>query len=86
MTGIAGNIRYVVDSAPFKQGKFTPATHLPIVAPERLRSDPVEAIIIIAGAYSDEVAGLVRREFDRKIKVAIFREHGLDTGDRQGAD
>jgi len=85
MTGIAGKIRYVVDSAPFKQGKFTPATHLPIVAPDTLRSDPVDAVIIIAGAYSDEVAGLVRRRFDPKIRVAIFREHGLDIDNWEGA-
>jgi 2-polyprenyl-3-methyl-5-hydroxy-6-metoxy-1,4-benzoquinol methylase len=85
MTGIAGKIRYVVDSAPFKQGKFTPATHLPIVAPEMLVADPVDAIIVIAGAYSDEVAALLRRQFDRGINVAIFREHGLDRDNPEGS-
>jgi cyclopropane fatty-acyl-phospholipid synthase-like methyltransferase len=84
MTGIAGKIRYVVDSAPFKQGKFTPATHLPVVAPDTLRSIPVDAVIIMAGAYSDEVVGVLRKQFDPKIRVAIFREHGLDTQNPEG--
>ena len=79
LTGIAGRIRYVVDSAPFKQGKYTPATHLPIVAPEALHSDPVDAVIIMAASYSDEVAGIIRQRFDRNMSVAILRDFGLET-------
>lgn len=79
LTGIAGRIRYVVDSAPFKQGKYTPATHLPIVAPEALHSDPVDAVIVMAASYSDEVAGIIRQRFDRNMSVAILRDFGLET-------
>jgi 2-polyprenyl-3-methyl-5-hydroxy-6-metoxy-1,4-benzoquinol methylase len=75
---LGGSIRYVVDSAPFKQGKFTPATHIPIVPPETLQSDPVDAVIVIAGGYSDEVARMVRAKYDRNLKVAIWRESGLE--------
>lgn len=77
MTQIAGRLKYVVDGAPFKQGKYTPATHLPIVAPEVLRKDPVDAVIVIAGSYSDEVAGILRDKFDPRIEVSILRESGL---------
>lgn len=80
LTGIAPGIRYVVDSAPFKQGKFTPATHLPIVAPEQLRTDPVEAIIVMAASYSDEVAGILRRDFPGHMAMAILRDFGLEEG------
>ena len=75
---LGGKVRYVVDSAPFKQGKFTPATHLPVVPPDALRSDPVEAVIVMAASYSDEVAGLLRRDFPTGLKVAILRDHGLE--------
>src|SRR5207253_7072624 len=34
-------VEYVIDSATYKQGRFTPVSHLPIVGPDRLRSDPV---------------------------------------------
>lgn len=71
-------VRYVVDSAPFKQGKFTPATHVPIVAPSALESDPVEAVIVIAAGYSDEVARIIRSTFSPDLKVAIWRESGLE--------
>jgi len=77
LLGLEQSIRYVVDSAPFKQGKFTPATHLPIVAPSTLESDPVEAVLIMAAAYSDEVARQVRERFRSDLHVAIWRESGL---------
>jgi hypothetical protein len=72
------SIKYVVDSAPFKQGKYTPATHVPIVAPSTLASDPVDALIIMAAAYSDEVARTVRTQFRPELNVAIWRESGLE--------
>lgn len=71
-------IRYVIDSAPFKQGRFTPATHLPIVAPQTLESDPVDAVIVMAASYSDEVARIIRRDYDRKLAVVILRDCGLE--------
>lgn len=76
--GLGEDIRYVVDSAPFKQGKFTPATHIPIVPPERLSSDPVQAIIVMAAGYSDEVARLIRERHRLTIPVAILRANGLE--------
>jgi SAM-dependent methyltransferase len=75
---LGGVIRYVVDSAPFKQGKFTPATHLPIVPPSTLRSDPVDAVIVVAAGYSEEVARILRAQFDPALAVAIWRESGLE--------
>jgi SAM-dependent methyltransferase len=78
LAGLGGKIRYVVDSAPFKQGKFTPATHIPIVAPAALGRDPVAAVLVMAAAYSDEVAAIVRRDFGPRMTVALLRESGLE--------
>ncbi|MCE5336666.1 MAG: class I SAM-dependent methyltransferase [Desulfobacteraceae bacterium] len=75
---LAGRIAYVVDSARFKQGKYTPATHLPIVAPESLRSNPVDAVIVMAAGYSDEVAKILRQEFDAIPNICIMRDFGLE--------
>ncbi|MDP2927680.1 MAG: class I SAM-dependent methyltransferase [Candidatus Omnitrophota bacterium] len=75
---LAGKIRYVVDSAPFKQGKYTPATHIPIVSPDALESDPVDAVIVMAASYSDEVAGIIQQKYGRNIKVSILRDFGLE--------
>ena len=75
---LADHIRYVVDSAPFKQDKFTPASHLPIVAPEHLKREPVGAIIVMAASYSDEVARTIRQRWGNAFHLAILREHGLE--------
>jgi SAM-dependent methyltransferase len=78
LANLANKITYVIDSAPFKQGKYTPATHLPIAAPSHLESEPVVAIIIMAASYSDEVARVIRSQYSRDIHVAILRDHGLE--------
>ena len=75
---LADRIRYVVDSAAFKQGKYTPATHVPIVSPDALDFDPVNAVIVMAAGYSDEVARIIRQKFDKNINVSILREYGLE--------
>ena len=78
LTGIADKIKYVVDSAPFKQGKFTPASHLPIVSPDTLKLSPVSALIVMAASYSDEVAGIVRQRHGDDLPLSILRESHLE--------
>ncbi len=78
LLSLAGKITYVIDSATFKQGKFTPATHIPIVAPDKLYSDPVDAVIVMAAGYSDEVARIIRQKFDKNINISILRDFGLE--------
>ena len=78
LTNIKDRIKYVVDSATFKQGKYTPATHIPIVAPEMLVKEPVEAIIVMAASYSDEVVKIIRDKYSNKIAVAVLRDYGLE--------
>lgn len=77
LTKIADKIKYVVDSAPFKQGKYTPATHIPIVSPNKLESDPVDTVIVMAASYSDEVASIIRQTYNN-IQIAILKDYGLD--------
>jgi len=78
LINLADKIKYVVDSAPFKQGKYTPATHVRIVPPDVLHSLPVDAVIVIAASYSDEVAKIIRQKFGRNMNIAILREFGLE--------
>jgi len=70
-------IKYVVDSASFKQGKYTPATHIPIVAPKELDSNPVKAVIIIAASYSSEVANIMKKSYSHIEYVYILKDIGL---------
>ena len=81
LLGIAPRIRFVVDSAPFKQGRFTPASHLPIVAPEHLDAGEVDAVIVLAASYSDEVARLIAQRHGTRFQVAVLRDNALHTTD-----
>lgn len=78
LAGLSGKVKYVVDSAPFKQGKYTPATHVPIVPPSALETAPPEAVIVMAASYSDEVLRLLRRNYPRIRGLAVLRERGLE--------
>ena len=45
----------------------------------RAINDPVDAVIVMAAAYSDEVAGLLRQHYGPHIHIAILRDFGLET-------
>lgn len=69
----AKKIKYVVDSAPFKQNKLTPATFIPIVSPGVLfkgQNSP-KAILVIAGGYTDEIVKQIKQA-GLKIKIFIL--------------
>lgn len=78
MAKISTAIKYVLDSAPFKQGKFTPATHLPIVNPEIILSDAPLAIIIIAAGYANEVVNIIEEKYPLIKNIAILKEDHLE--------
>ena len=65
-------VKYVIDSAPFKQNRYTPGTHLPIVAPEVFFSDSVDAVLIIAGSYTHEVCETIRRSITRSVQIGVL--------------
>ena len=76
--GLKDRIKYVVDSAPFKQGKYTPATHIPIVAPSVLDKNPVDAIIIMAGSYSDEIDKIIKNKYGTSVEVGILNNNHIE--------
>lgn len=72
-TGVADRIAYIIDSAPFKQGRFAPASHLPIVAPEHFLEDPVNSILVIAPGYTEEIRDVIRERFGPQVEIAALR-------------
>lgn len=62
-TRLGNKVEYMMDSAPFKQGRFAPASHIPIVAPDYFRKDPADAILIVAPGYTDEIAEIIRNKY-----------------------
>ena len=71
-------VSHVVDSATFKQGKYTPATRLLIKSPATLLHDRPKAVVVMAAAYSDEVAQMIKRDYPQIEHVAILREDKLE--------
>jgi SAM-dependent methyltransferase len=46
---------YIVDRSPLKQGLYTPGTHIPVVAPERLLTDQPDYVLLLAWNFVDEI-------------------------------
>ena len=69
-------IECVIDSAAFKQGKYTPATHLPILSPQRLREGDIGMVIIMAAGYSHEVKAIIERDYP-EVESVILMENGI---------
>lgn len=49
------DILYIVDTAPSKQGKFTPGSHIPIVDPSQLKKNVPDYILILAWNFADSI-------------------------------
>lgn len=62
-------IEGIIDSAPFKQGKYAPASHIQIISPEDAKNRQIDCIIITAPGYTKEIAGIIRKEFNADIKI-----------------
>ena len=70
-------IKYVVDSASFKQGRFTPILHKKIISPEDFINIKCDLLIImLPGNYAEQV---VRFVDEKKItcKVIVFEDKAL---------
>jgi SAM-dependent methyltransferase len=46
---------FVVDRSTFKQGRYTPGTHLPIYAPETLLKEPPDYVLLLTWNFADEI-------------------------------
>lgn len=56
---LGGKVEYIIDSSVFKQNRYSPASHIPIISFEDAKKNPVDAIIIIAPGYSNEIKNII---------------------------
>jgi SAM-dependent methyltransferase len=59
--GIGGEVEYVVDINPYRQGKFMPGTAHPIVSPQFLVDFQPHYVIIMNAIYTDEIGNNLRQ-------------------------
>lgn len=66
-------IEFVVDKSPHKQGKYLPASHIPIVSEERISELKPEYILILPWNIKDEVIEQLSyiKEWNGKFVVAV---------------
>lgn len=75
-----GGIAYLIDSDPGKRGRFTPASHLEVSGPDRLRTDPVDTVVITALAYLDEITADLRSVHGFRGAVCHFEGGAIIPG------
>jgi SAM-dependent methyltransferase len=51
----AGLLDFVVDRSPFKQGLYTPGTHLPILPPSALLERKPDFVLLLSWNFADEI-------------------------------
>ena len=71
---------YTVDRNPYKHGKFTPGTHIPIFPPDRIRETQPDLLFILPWNFKDEIMEQMSyiREWGGKFIVPIPKPTVLD--------
>jgi len=66
-------LEFTVDANPYKQGKFTPGTRIPILAPEAIRAARPDFVLILPWNLRDEIAAQASyiREWGGRFVVPI---------------
>ena len=74
---LSGKVEYIIDSAPFKQNLYAPASHIPIVSPEYFKENKTEAVLILAPGYTKEISGIIK-EADPTIEVFTLMAENIE--------
>ena len=70
-------ITFIVDSADFKQGKYSPVMHSKIVSPDVLAESDVDIVIVmVPGLYPDEVVKTIR-SYSRPFDIYKLQDNKL---------
>ena len=77
-THLKDSVSYIIDSAPFKQGRFAPGSGLPIVPPDYVTDHMVDAILIVAPGYTEEIAGNIRKWWGEQIQILTLRSEKVE--------
>ncbi len=66
-------IDYVVDANPYKQGKFTPGSHIPIINPDKIKEDKPDYVIILPWNIKEEIINSIGyiKEWGGKFIIPI---------------
>lgn len=77
-TCLGKKAEYIIDSAPFKHGKYAPASHLVIISPNDALKNAPDAILIAAPGYTDEIANVIRVRFEKTVRIFAIRSNKIE--------
>ncbi len=63
-----GLVAYVADKSTMKIGTLAPGSHIPIVSPEQMRSDPVDVVVVFAWNFAREILEQEQEMRERGVK------------------
>ena len=71
-------INFIIDSAKFKQGKFTPVSRIKIINPSKLKDYSKGTLIInLPGIYGEEVISSIEDEIKLNLKIFNIVENNI---------
>ncbi|WP_289296438.1 class I SAM-dependent methyltransferase [uncultured Reyranella sp.] len=65
----AGDLLWIADRSPLKQGRYTPDSHIPVVSTERILQDQPDYLLVLAWNFVDEI---VRQQADYRSRGGKF--------------
>ena len=72
--GIHRLVSCIIDSAPAKQGKFAPASGLPILSPKYLEEGVVRRVLLSAAGFNPEIVEFIRHNHGDAIEIAFLNK------------
>jgi SAM-dependent methyltransferase len=64
-------VEYVVDRNPYKHGRFTPGTHIPIHDVDRLMADDPDVVLILPWNLRTEIRAQLAPLVDRGVRLVV---------------
>ncbi len=65
------DIDFIADKSPLKQGRFTPGSHIPIVATDQILEDQPEYLVLFAWNFAEEILAQQQQYRDRGGKFIV---------------
>lgn len=65
------DLKYIIDDSPYKQGLYTPGTHIPVVSSKKLEKSPPEYIFILAWNFAEPIMEKLKNFKDKGGKFII---------------
>jgi SAM-dependent methyltransferase len=78
LAGLNAHVGFIVDSAEFKQGLYTPGSKILIRMPNALAEFGIQTVLVMAAAYSDEVVNQIRELFPAVTRIGVLREERVE--------